>query len=187
MNSSIACSGCDYVAPPLDPRPFRCPRAGDGGDHILVRHLKRVDAAPFFDPEPNPFIRYRQLTHAWHTAMALGVTDSEFVALVRELRRARGGSRRPETSTTSDDDARRMRPLLAALNVQRAGRRCRFPGASPQPLNPRDDGEAVSGLTVDDRARQAKTHRQHQLEIALRPRRDLNRRSVAAWGTIFHA
>jgi threonine synthase len=85
MNTSMACSGCDYVAPPLNSRPFRCPRAEDGGDHILVRRLEQVDAAPFFDPEPNPFIRYRQLTHAWHTAMTLGVTDSEFVTLVRTL------------------------------------------------------------------------------------------------------
>jgi len=85
MNTSIACSGCKYIAPPFDPRPFRCPRAGDGGEHIFVRRLARVDAASFFDPEPNPFIRYRQLTHAWNTAMALGITDSEFVALVREL------------------------------------------------------------------------------------------------------
>ena len=85
MITSIACSGCDYVAPPLDPRPFRCPRIGDGRDHILVRRLQEIDASSFFDSEPNPFIRYRRLTHAWHTAAALGMSDAEFIALVREL------------------------------------------------------------------------------------------------------
>lgn len=86
MNTSMACSGCDYVAPPLDPRPFRCPKAGaDGADHVLVRRLAAVEAAPFFDREPNPFLRYRRLTHAWHTAMAIGMSDAQFASLVRDL------------------------------------------------------------------------------------------------------
>ena len=81
----ITCNGCGYVAPPLDPRPFRCPRAGDGRDHVLVRRLESIDRDAFFDDEPNPFVRYRRLTHAWHTAMKLGMSDSEFIALVRGL------------------------------------------------------------------------------------------------------
>jgi threonine synthase len=87
MTTSITCGGCGYVAPPFGARPFRCPHAGDGADHVLVRRLESVDAASFFDLEPNPFVRYRRLTHAWHTAMTLGISDSEFVALVRDLDR----------------------------------------------------------------------------------------------------
>jgi threonine synthase len=85
MPTSITCGGCGYVVPPFDPRPFRCPHAGDGIDHVLVRRIDAIDRAAFVDPGPNPFIRYRTLTHAWHTAAALGISDSEFVAIVREL------------------------------------------------------------------------------------------------------
>jgi threonine dehydratase len=35
--------------------------------------------------QENPFVRFRRLTHAWHTAMDLGMSDGEFVALVRAL------------------------------------------------------------------------------------------------------
>ena len=86
MNSSLRCSGCGAVTAPLEPRPFRCPKAGeDGADHVLVRCLEVVEAAPFFDDEPNPFVRYRRLTHAWHTAMAIGLSDAQFVSLVCTL------------------------------------------------------------------------------------------------------
>jgi threonine synthase len=85
MGTSITCGGCGYVVPALEPRPFRCPHAGDGKEHLLVRKIDPIDRAPFVDREPNPFLRYRTLTHAWHTALALGMPDSEFVALVRDL------------------------------------------------------------------------------------------------------
>ena len=86
MKTSLRCSGCGHPVPPLEPRPFRCPNAdADGGDHVLVRRLEAVEAAPFFDPEPNPFVRYRRLTHAWHTAMAIGMSDAEFVSAVLAL------------------------------------------------------------------------------------------------------
>jgi threonine synthase len=86
MSSSLTCHGCGFTAPPLEPLPFRCPNAGrDDVDHVLVQKLDGVDAAPFFDPEPNPFVRYRRFTHAWHVATALGMSDDEFVALVREV------------------------------------------------------------------------------------------------------
>ncbi|MGZ8867791.1 MAG: hypothetical protein ACXW2P_05565, partial [Thermoanaerobaculia bacterium] len=81
--TTMVCSGCGTAAPPDDPRPFRCPHAGsDDADHVLQRRIE-LDAASrmkvFHDHEPDPFIRYRKLTHAWHTAMANGVTDAEFI------------------------------------------------------------------------------------------------------------
>ncbi len=86
--SALVCHGCGYVAPPLDPRPFRCPRAGgDDVDHVLVRKLAGADANAFFDREPNPFVRFRRWMHAWHVAGSIGMHDAEFVALVRELDR----------------------------------------------------------------------------------------------------
>ena len=83
----MICSGCGYTAPPLDPRPFRCPNSGnDDVDHVLRRSVDiRGAQDAFLDPEPNPFIRYRRLTHAWSTAMAMGMTDHDYVALVRRL------------------------------------------------------------------------------------------------------
>ena len=85
--TQIVCSGCGWTAPPLDPRPFRCPNGGDDVDHILKRSIVLDDSMrrAFFDNEPNPFIRYRRLTHAWHTAMAIGMTDAEFIDLVQRL------------------------------------------------------------------------------------------------------
>lgn len=87
--TTVACGGCGYVAPPEDPRPFRCRNAGpDNVDHVMHRTID-VDTPgareAFYDHEPDPFIRYRRLTHAWNTAMAIGMNDSEFVALVRRL------------------------------------------------------------------------------------------------------
>src|SRR6266498_209465 len=91
MSSStvVVCAGCGWSAPPLHPTPFRCPRGqgtGDGGqddiDHVLQR---RIHGSPEIVDDPNPFIRFRQLTHAWHTAMAIGMSDAEFVKLVLDL------------------------------------------------------------------------------------------------------
>jgi threonine synthase len=82
---SMVCTGCGYVVPELEPRPFRCSHAGDDVDHVLGRRVEGLDAAAFFDREPNPFVRYRRLTRAWQTAMAIGMTDEEFVDLVQAL------------------------------------------------------------------------------------------------------
>jgi threonine synthase len=49
---------------------------------VLARHIDGAVADPFFDSEPNPF-RYRTLSHAWHTAQALGMSDGEFLSLIR--------------------------------------------------------------------------------------------------------
>lgn len=85
-STSVRCAGCGGELPPLEPRPFRCPRSGhDDVDHLLVRKIEGADDAAFFDPEPNPFVRFRRGTHAWHVARETGMTDAEFVALVRHL------------------------------------------------------------------------------------------------------
>ncbi|HEV2722441.1 MAG TPA: pyridoxal-phosphate dependent enzyme [Thermoanaerobaculia bacterium] len=81
-STSIVCAGCGWSAPPLDPAPFRCPNGGDDVDHVLQR---RLSGTPQIVDDPNPFVRFRQLTHAWHTAMRIGMSDGEFVQLVRGL------------------------------------------------------------------------------------------------------
>lgn len=81
MTSRLVCRGCGAEA--RDPFAFRCPDevAGDDVDHVLRREL---DPPPRFEPdgdEPNPFLRYRRLLHAWH----LGLADADFCRLVRRL------------------------------------------------------------------------------------------------------
>src|SRR5947207_1520156 len=94
-STAIICSGCGWVAPPLDPTPFRCGNSGqraassgqgnghpttsslpattfDDVDHVLYR---RLTGTPEIVDDPNPFVRFRQLTHAWHTAMQIGMSD----------------------------------------------------------------------------------------------------------------
>jgi len=80
----MICGGCGWTVP-LGARPFRCANAGRGDvDHVLVRRVA-VRPDPFFDEEPDPFVRYRRLTYAWHDAMTRGVSDGEFVDVVRRL------------------------------------------------------------------------------------------------------
>jgi len=84
----MVCSGCGFVVQDTEPYPFRCPRAGDGGDHVLRRVLD-IGAMkfPLDDPEPNPFVRWRGFFHSYHLALAHGMTDEGFVELVRDLDR----------------------------------------------------------------------------------------------------
>lgn len=93
--STLICHGCGYAAPHDDPAPFRCPdaREGDDIDHLLTRtldvtRLGRDTAwwkAAFLDSEPNPFLRYRELFHAWQEATAADLPDADYVQIVRTL------------------------------------------------------------------------------------------------------
>src|ERR1035441_7610577 len=86
LASSIVCGGCGTVVDASEPYPFRCPRAGDGGDHVLRRELDVSKlAVPLGAPEPNPFVRWRHLFHSYHLAAAHGMTDDAYVGLVRDL------------------------------------------------------------------------------------------------------
>lgn len=83
--TSVVCHGCDYAVPALEPRPFQCPNRGDDVDHVLVRSIEGADAAPFHDNEANSLVRFRRFTHAWQTAMAIGMEDEEFVSIARRI------------------------------------------------------------------------------------------------------
>jgi threonine synthase len=83
----FACSGCAERPADGAPIPLVCPRAraGDGIDHVLVRHFDPA-AGPFpLSADPNPFIAYRRLFHAWHAAAAAGWSDDDYVAMVERL------------------------------------------------------------------------------------------------------
>ncbi len=83
----IACAGCGWRLPDAAPVVLRCPAAvpGDDVDHVLERHLDPGRLRFPGGREPEPFVRYRTLLHAYHAARALGWTDAEFVALIDAL------------------------------------------------------------------------------------------------------
>ncbi|HXH95756.1 MAG TPA: hypothetical protein VNH40_00980, partial [Gaiellaceae bacterium] len=86
--SRLVCAGCGATPAADDPFPFACPNAGAGDDvdHVLRREVD-LDAVELqtLDEEPNPFVRYRDLLHAYHVAREGGIADADFVALVRRL------------------------------------------------------------------------------------------------------
>jgi threonine synthase len=83
----FACAGCGERPADGAPIPLVCPRviAGDGIDHILTRHLDPASGVFEIADNPNPFIAYRRLFHAWHAARAAGWSDDAYVALVERL------------------------------------------------------------------------------------------------------
>ena len=86
----LVCAGCGHRVAPGQPAPLRCPRAvvGDDTDHVLGRVLDPARLSFPSGAEPNPFVRYRTLFHAYHVATASGWTDRDYVRLVERLDRA---------------------------------------------------------------------------------------------------
>lgn len=90
LGSQMVCLGCGHELPPNDPAPYRCPEArpGDDIDHVLGCMLElRGHRLPQTD-ELNPFVRYRELSHAWRRARRKNVADHTFVGRVRQLDKA---------------------------------------------------------------------------------------------------
>lgn len=83
----FACAGCGERPADGTQVPLVCPNAvpGDGIDHVLVRHLDLAAEPVLVADDPNPYVAYRRLFHAWHAAMAAGWSDQAYVALVRRL------------------------------------------------------------------------------------------------------
>jgi threonine synthase len=84
---TYACAGCGCGIPADAPVPLRCPRAApdDDIDHVLGRVLDLDRLAFPTGDEPNPFVRYRSLAHAWHLAQAHGWTDARYAELIEGL------------------------------------------------------------------------------------------------------
>ncbi|HYM97223.1 MAG TPA: pyridoxal-phosphate dependent enzyme [Candidatus Sulfotelmatobacter sp.] len=84
--SSLVCSGCGSSPQPEDPYPFRCPRAGEGDvDHVLVRVLDPALVSWPAGQARNPFLGFRALLHSHHLALAGGMDDDEYCAMVARL------------------------------------------------------------------------------------------------------
>lgn len=85
----VVCAGCRYAAPDDEPFPFRCPSAGtDDADHLMVREIDPTHVSFPDGDEPNPFVRYRELFHAYHLGRAHGMSDADHVHLVEQLDKA---------------------------------------------------------------------------------------------------
>ncbi|HTN52781.1 MAG TPA: pyridoxal-phosphate dependent enzyme [Anaeromyxobacter sp.] len=82
----FACHGCGTEVDPARALPFRCPRAGDGADHVLVP----VDGPAAFPAgrEPDPFLRYRALLSPYRLARGAGLSEAAWEELVGGLDRA---------------------------------------------------------------------------------------------------
>jgi threonine synthase len=83
----VVCAGCGYRAPGDEPYPFRCTnaRSGDDVDHVVVRELDPTQVGFPEGDETNPFVRYRELFHAYHLGLAHGMSDADLVDLVERL------------------------------------------------------------------------------------------------------
>lgn len=90
--TTVVCAGCGHAAPADEPFPFRCPNAGsDDVDHVMVREIDPTHVAFPEGDEPNPFVRYRELFHAYHLGRANGMSDDDHVHLVEQLDKAVAG------------------------------------------------------------------------------------------------
>jgi threonine synthase len=87
--ATVVCAGCGAVAPAEEPFPFRCPNAGnDDVDHVMVREIDPTHVSFPTGDEANPFVRYRELFHAYHLGRAHGMSDDDHVHLVEQLDKA---------------------------------------------------------------------------------------------------
>ncbi|HET7235351.1 MAG TPA: PLP-dependent lyase/thiolase [Actinomycetota bacterium] len=87
--TTVVCAGCGHVAPSDEPLPFACPNAGaDDVDHLMVRELDPTHVSFPDEANPNPFVRYRELFHAYHLGRRGGMSDEDHVHLVEQLDKA---------------------------------------------------------------------------------------------------
>jgi len=85
--TELVCAGCGLHVADDDPAPFRCHAAApdDDIDHVVERRSKPGRVSGPEGDDPNPSVRYRTLMHAYHVAREGGLSDDEYVGLVRDL------------------------------------------------------------------------------------------------------
>jgi len=113
VETALVCAGCGALAPAHRPFTPRCPNRhpGDDVDHVMARGIDLARLEVPADPDPNPFVRYRGLFHAYHVARAAGWADARYVDLVREL---------DDAVAAVDGRGFRVTPLLRVPALARA-------------------------------------------------------------------
>jgi threonine synthase len=88
--SRLTCSGCGALVPAASARPWRCPAetAGDDVDHLVQRTLDLASLRFPAAGSDNPFVRYRELLHAYQAGRAAGLGDGALVDRIESLDRA---------------------------------------------------------------------------------------------------
>ena len=118
LTSWMVCAGCGYQVPLDELYPFRCPRAlpDDDIDHVLTKNVDSVSLAStagsmstFDDGKDNPFVRFRGSFLSHSLAFSRGLSDRDYVNLVKEL-----------DSSLASVDGRgfRVTPLVQAEGLQ---------------------------------------------------------------------
>jgi threonine synthase len=89
LASYLVCHGCGTAVPSPGSEhcPCRCQHADrdDDVDHVVVRVLDTSRLRFPRDGHLNPFVRYREFFHSYHTAVAGGISDGDYVAMVEGL------------------------------------------------------------------------------------------------------
>lgn len=87
----LTCAGCGLEAD--GPAPFRCAAAGiDDVDHVVTPVIAPAQLSfPAGDPTASPFVRFRRLMHAYHLALARGMRDADYLAIVDAFERRVAG------------------------------------------------------------------------------------------------
>ncbi len=76
---------------PGEPYPFRCPNAGrDDADHVLRRELDPAAVEFPVGDDPNPFLRFRSLLHAYHEGLTIRSSASSCGGSTRASPRSTG-------------------------------------------------------------------------------------------------
>jgi threonine synthase len=105
--SRLRCGGCGWQGAPGEIA-HHCPRAGvDGADHVLIP-VPDADVAWPDGGSINPFVRYRDLLHAYAHWAALGGTEAGWEDLVEEL---------DSRVAAVDGQGFRITPVIRAGNV----------------------------------------------------------------------
>ncbi|MCB9567039.1 MAG: pyridoxal-phosphate dependent enzyme [Myxococcales bacterium] len=90
FEGAMVCAGCGAALDADAPLPFACPRAGEGDvDHVLAFRAP-VDQGALAEAladhgERCPFVRFRREMPSYRLARRRGMSDEDYVALVRRL------------------------------------------------------------------------------------------------------
>jgi threonine synthase len=120
IHAKMVCSGCGADASPAPAFPFVCPNTLSQPllDHVLVSQLVPAATSLGEGADENPFIRFRKHLYAYQAALAWGMADADFVALVRRI---------DDAIVKVDGKGFRQSPLVTSENL---GRACGLPAGS---------------------------------------------------------